>query len=80
MAEAGTGDAELFGHSVARAAPGLPPFDPDLPADAWDAVAADVTQHVSWHTDDRFTVHALPEGVERITEGPNLDDPVVYEG
>ena len=37
-------------------------------------------QHVAWHTDDRFTVHALPDGVERITDGPGLDDPVVYEG
>ena len=80
MVDVGTGDAGLFGHSVARSAPGIPPFDPDLPADVWDSVEVDVTQHVFWHTDDLYTVHALPDGVERITEGPTLDDPVVYEG
>ena len=80
MVNVGTEDVGLFDHSVTRAAPGIPPFDPDLPADVWEAVEAAVMQHVSWHTDDSFTVHALPDGFERITEGPNLDDPVVYEG
>ena len=80
MESVGTADAELLAHSVARAAPGIPPFNPDIPGDVWDKVAADVKQHVAWHTDDRFTVHALPDGVERITDGPGLDDPVVYEG
>ena len=42
MESVGTADVELFSHSVARAAPGIPPFDPDLPADVWDAVEADV--------------------------------------
>ena len=80
MESVGTADAGLFAHSVARAAPGIPPFDPDIPGDVWDKVAADVAQHVTWHTDDRYTVHALPDGLERITDGPGLDDPVVYEG
>ena len=80
MASVGTADVELFGHSVARAAPGIPPFDPDLPADVWEEVEAGVRQHVIWHTDDQFTVHALPDGVERITRGPDLTDRVVYEG
>ena len=62
-----------------RAAPGIPPFDPDLPADVWEAVRADVAQHVLWHTDPQFTSHALPGGRERITRGTSLDDPVVYE-
>ena len=79
MASTGTEDAGLFGHSVGRAAPGIPPFDPDIPGDVWDAVEADVRQHVFWHTDDRFTVHALSAGREKITSGPRLDDPVVYE-
>ena len=65
--------------AVGRAAPGIPPFDPTLPADVWEAVVADVRQHVMWHTDTRFTAHALPGGRERITLGPNIDDPVVYE-
>ena len=50
-----------------------------LPADVWEAVVADVRQHVMWHTDTQFTAHALPGGRERITRGPDLDDPVVYE-
>ena len=51
MASVGTGDVGLFSHSIARAAPGIPPFEPDLPADVWEAVEADVRQHVLWHTD-----------------------------
>ena len=77
MASVGTGDAGLFSHSIGRAAPGIPPFDPTLPADVWEAVEADVRQHVLWHTDPRWTAHALPGGRERITLGP--DGPVVYE-
>ena len=81
MASIGAADVELFGHSIARAAPGIPPFTDDgLPGDVWDKVAEFVKQHYGWHVDDRFTVHALPDGVERITKGPNLDDPIVYEG
>ena len=79
MESAGTGDVGLFEHSIGRAAPGIPPFDPTLPADVWEAVAADVRQHVMWHTDPQFTAHALPAGRERITRGTSLDDPVVYE-
>ena len=79
MSSVRTFDVGLFEHSVARAAPGIPPFDPDLPADVWEAVVADVRQHVMWHTDTQFTAHALPGGRERITRGPDLDDPVVYE-
>ena len=60
MESVGTADVELFGHSVARAAPGIPPFDPDLPADVWEEVESGVRQHVIWHTDDQFTVHAYP--------------------
>ena len=80
MESAGTGDVGLFEHSVARAAPGIPPFDPTLPADVWEAVEAAVAQHVMWHTDPQYTAHALPGGRERITRGPAVDDPVVYEG
>ena len=81
MASIGAADVELFGHSIGRAAPGIPPFtDNELAGDVWDEVAEAVKQHYDWHVDDRFTVHALPDGVERITEGPNLDDPIVYEG
>ena len=79
MESVGTGDVGLFEHSIGRAAPGIPPFDPDLPADVWEAVRADVAQHVMWHTDPQFAAHALPGGRERITRGPSIDDPVVYE-
>ena len=79
MSSVRTFDVGLFEHSVARAAPGIPPFDPDLPADVWEAVVADVRQHVMWHTDPQYTAHALPGGRERITRGPSIDDPVVYE-
>ena len=79
MESVGTGDVELFGHSVTRAAPGIPDFNPDLPAGVWDAVEDAVRQHIHWHTDPIYTAHALPGGRERITEGKNLDDPVVYE-
>ena len=79
MSSVRTFDVGLFEHSVSRAAPGIPPFDPTLPADVWEAVRADVAQHVLWHTDTRFTAHALPGGRERITRGPSIDDPVVYE-
>ena len=77
MASVGTGDVELFSHSVSRAAPGIQTFDPDIPADVWEAVEADVRQHVTWHTNPRWTAHALPGGRERITVGQ--DGPVVYE-
>ena len=91
MADAGTGDVGLLAHAIARAAPGIMPFgldlpsdladaSPALPADVWDKVKADVKQHVQWHNDPRFTEHALPGGKERITRGPLLTDPVVYEG
>ena len=83
MVDAGTGDPGLLEHAIARAAPGFPGFvlDGDLAdAGAWDAVKAAVKQHVFWHNDARYTEHALPGGKERITRGPNLTDPVVYEG
>ena len=92
MADAGTADARLLGHAIARVAPGFPPFgddetDPECgnavkaaDAEAWDAVKADVKRHVHWHADPAYTAHALPGGRERITRGPNLSDPVVYEG
>ena len=77
----GTGDVGLLGHALARVAPGLPPFDsPGLDKAAWDKVKAGVHQHVQWHLGSKFTVHALPGGRERITEGTSLDDPIVYEG
>ena len=79
MSSVRTFDVGLFEHSVSRAAPGIPSFDPTLPADVWEAVRADVAQHVMWHTDPQFTAHALPGGRERITLGTDLDDPVVYE-
>ena len=78
MVAAGTGDVGLFTHSIGRAVPGIPPFDPDLPADVWEAVEVAVSQHVRWHANP-FTVHALPGGRERITRGHELSDPVVYE-
>ena len=81
MESVGAADVGLFGHSIGKAAPGIPPFeDNELPADVWDAVAEDVGQHYGWHTDERYTAHALPDGVERITKGPSLEDPVVFEG
>ena len=80
MADAGTGDVELLSHAIERAAPGIPAFNPDLPSDVWDAVKADVKEHVHWHTTPGYTVHALPGGKERITSGFLLTDPVVYEG
>ena len=46
MESVGAADVGLFGHSIGKAAPGIPPFeDNELPADVWDAVAADVKQH-----------------------------------
>ena len=81
MEDAGTGDVGMLEHSIARCAPGLPNFDdPGVDGAAWDAVKADVRQHVQWHLNPNFTAHALPGGKERITEGKHLDDPVVYEG
>ena len=82
MAFAGTGDVGLFGHSLERTAPGLPGFggDPGVYGEAWDQVKADVRQHVQWHNDPAYTAHALPGGKERITKGPSLGDPCVYEG
>ena len=77
MASIGAADVELFGHSIGKGRSGDPPVRPttDSPATCGTQVAEDVKQHYGWHTDDRFTVHALPDGVERITKGPNLDDP-----
>ena len=81
MEYAGTGDVGFLEHAISRVAPGLPNFDdPGVDGAAWDQVKADVRQHVQWHLNPAFTVHALPGGKERITKGKNLSDPVVYEG
>ena len=80
MADAGTGDVGQLSHSIGKVAPGIPSFDPDLPADVWDKVKAAVKAHVALHADPRNTVHALPGGVERVTRGPLLTDPVLFEG
>ena len=78
---AGTADIGLLFHAITRAAPGLPPFgDTGVDGAAWDAVKADVRQHVQWHVDPAYTEHALPGGKEKITRGPSLDDTCVYEG
>ena len=77
----GTGDVGVLGHSLSKVAPGLPPFDDGgVDGAAWDKVKAAVRQHVQWHQDPALTVHALLLGKERITKGPHLSDPVVYEG
>ena len=79
MQEVGTADAGLFGHATARAGATFDTAD-EMDFDKWDAIRDEVKKHVHWHTDPTYTVHALPGGRERITSGPSLTDPVVYEG
>ena len=81
LEDAGTADTGLLEHSIARVAPGLPPFGDDgVDGAAWEKVQGAVRQHVQWHLDPAYTAHALPGGRERITKGKGLNDPVVYEG
>ena len=81
LQDVGTADVGLLEHCIKRVAPGLPPFGDDgVDAAAWEKVQAAVRQHVSWHLDPAYTAHALPNGKERITRGPSLNDPLVYEG
>ena len=76
LSDAGTGDVGLLGHALAK----YTTYSIDgCPQNQWDAIKDKVKQHVHWHTDPLFTAHALPGGREKITEGPSLNDPVVYE-
>ena len=65
LADAGTSDPGMLAHAIAKVAPGVPPQLEDFPADVWDKIKADVAQHIAAHR-DRYRVHALPGGGERI--------------
>ena len=82
LADAGTADPELLVHALRHV---TDEFDPaatldDLTVDGWETLLPAVRQHVLWHTDVRFTCHAMPGGLEQITRGTALGWDVVYEG
>ena len=72
--------AELLSHSLGKVAPNFVGFDAnrETPQEAWYAVRYAVKQHCIYHNMDEYVVHALPGGVEKITQGRG--GRIVYEG